>query len=346
MKKRMATIMAGVVLAGAMFTGCGNKETTQSQPATTESEQKAVTEAETTAFKATNTINFNVCSSAGGNSDLFSRTIADICTKEDLVEPPFVVTNKIDGSGNIIRMETRDSSDPDHTLLCFNAGDVKFTLDSNVGLTMEDFAPIAVLAADKQLLFAKAGGDYTSFEEVVKKLDEGAKLNVGGTPTNEQETFTELADKMGKADSFNYLKYDSSNEALTALLGDHLDLAMSSPGSAIAYVESGDIVPIAAFSDEHFAAPLDVAPTTEELGYGVIQNPMWRGVIASKNMSPEAQEYWNETLKKVSETDAWKEYLDKTLLSPYYHDLDGTREIFKDTEDAYYASLEEETEKE
>ena len=47
---------------------------------------------------------------------MFARTIADICTKEGLVKPTIVINNNSDGGGNIVRIETHDTSDPDNTL--------------------------------------------------------------------------------------------------------------------------------------------------------------------------------------------------------------------------------------
>lgn len=76
----------------------------------------------------------------------------------------------------------------------------------------------------------------------------------------------------------------------------------------------------------------------EELGYNTVQSPMWRGVIAPGSMSEEAQEYWNGVFKAVTETDAWQDYLNTYLLSPYFQDLDSTREIMKKAQDDYLAS--------
>lgn len=330
MKKRQVVIaVAGIIAAGIVLAGCS-----KGSGSSPENEGGA---GENASFVPENTVTFHVSSTAGGNSDLFGRTIADICTKEGLVDPAFIVNNNTDGSGNIVRIETRDSDDPDHTLLVFNSGDVKFTLDSDVGLSMDDFAPIAVLAADKQLLFAKADGNYTSFEKVLEAVEKGTKLNVGGTKTNELTSFNMFSEEIGYSEMFNYMLYNASNESITALLGDHLDLAMGSPGTAIPYVESGDIIPIVAFSDERFMAPLDEAPTMEELGYQLVQSPMWRGVLASADMSEEAQKFWNETFKKVTETEAWQDYLNTTLLSPYYNDLESSRKIVEETTEAYYA---------
>lgn len=348
-KKQVALAMAGILAMGTVLTGCGNtakpaaEDTGASQEETTAEASEGETAEDTepaasaSSFVPENTITFNVSSKAGGNSDLIIRTITDICTREGLVDKTFVVNNNTDGGGNIVRIETQSTDDPDHTLLCFSSGDMQSMLDSDIGLKVDDFAPIATMAADKQLIFAKADGKYKSFEDIMAAIEAGTKINVGGTKSNEHTVFNLFAEEIQKTDMFNYMFYESSAESITALLGDHIDLAMGSPAAAISYVESGDIIPVVALSDERFMAPLDAAPTMEELGYGVVESPMWRGVIAPGSMSEEAQQYWSDIFGKVCETEAWQEYLSTYLLSPYYNDLESTREIMLETQADYLA---------
>ena len=339
--KKLAALLMGTALAASMLSACGSQKAEAPAETTKAAEEKkteAAAETEASAFVPSNNITFNVSSKAGGNSDLFTRTISDICTKTGLVEPSFLVVNNTDGSGNIIRITTHDTDDPDHTLLCFSNGDMQSMLDSEIGLTVDDFAPVAIMGADKQLIFAKADGKYQSFEDIKAAIDNGEKLNVGGTKSNEHTVFNMFAEEIEKVDSFNYMMYDSSAESITALMGGHIDLAMGSPAAAITYVESGDILPVVALSDEHFQAPLDTAPTMDELGYDVVQCPMWRGILAPGSMSEEAQQYWSEIFGKVAESDEWNEYLNKYLLSQYYCDLETTRQVMKDSQEEYLAS--------
>lgn len=325
--------MTACILA-AILVGCGSGSApaATTAPAAQSGGDAPAAEA-APAFAPSNPITYNVSSKAGGNSDLITRTASDIATKLGLVNgQPFVVVNNTDGSGNIIRITTHDTDDPDHTLLCMSAGDLQSMLTSDIGLKIEDFSPIATLAADKQLIFGLAGSEMTTFEDIQAAIAAGKKINVGGTKSQEMKVFNMFIKEIGAEDSFNYMMYDSSAESITALMGGHIDLAMGSPAAAVAYVNSNDIVPVVAFSDEHFEAPLDKAPIMTDLGYGVVQAPMWRGVIAPGTMSQEAQEFWNEVFHQVTDSAEWKEYLSSYLLSPYFNDLNSTREIMASTQ--------------
>lgn len=335
--KRSVKLLTALCLTMALLTACGSNTTTETSGDTGSNTDGA---AGTEAFAPSNPITYNVSSKAGGNSDLITRTVTDIATKMDLVNgQSFVVVNNTDGSGNIIRITTSETDDPDHTLLCMSSGDMQSMLTSDVGLTLDNFAPIATLAADKQLIFGLAGSDMTTFEDVMAAIEAGEKINVGGTKSNEMTVFEMFVEEIGASDSFNYMMYDSSAESITALMGGHIDMCMGSPAAAVAYVKSGDIVPVVAFSDTRFEAPLDQAPTMEELGYDVVQSPMWRGVVAPASMSQEAQEYWNDVFRQVTESEEWQEYLSSYLLSPYFNDLETTRTIMNDTQTELLAEM-------
>lgn len=229
----------------------------------------------------------------------------------------FVVNNKQDGNGQIARRDVKDAKGDaaDSTLLCFSTGDLSSML-SNGGLTMADFRPIAVMAADKHLAFTNAkSSKYASFEEVVEAAKSGEQIIVGGTSSDERNVYDMLVQSLGLEENFSYIVFGSSSETMTALLGGHVDVGLSKPAASKEYVLSGDINPILALSSERFSAPFDAAPTAEELGYGVIELPVWRGVIGSVNMSDEAVNYWNDVCRQVTETDEWKtDYLEKNLL--------------------------------
>lgn len=90
MKKRLlAGIMAGVMAASVLVTGCGGSKDVKDGT-----------------FTPTKTIQWMCTSSAGGGSDIFTRKISDIMTAQNLVNgQTIVVTNKTDGSGEVGRNE-------------------------------------------------------------------------------------------------------------------------------------------------------------------------------------------------------------------------------------------------
>ena len=260
MKKRLlAGIMAGVMAASVLVTGCGGSKDVKDGT-----------------FTPTKTIQWMCTSSAGGGSDIFTRKISDLMP---------MVTNTKNRSSN--------------------------------------FRILAVMAVDKQLLFKGKDAKYDTFADVIDAVKAGNKVVIGGSKGDDIATYQALIEELGVSeDQLTYITYDSTGDAITAALGGHVEFVIAKPAAASEYVEAGSLIPILALANERYTGNLADAPTLSEVGdYNNVEVPVWRGVAAPAAMSDEAAAYWSETLKTVSETDAWKtEYIEANKLIPNYMD--------------------------
>ena len=305
-KKLMATVLAGVMAVSMLATGCGGSKDIKDGK-----------------FTPSKSIQWMCTSSAGGGSDIFTRKIGDIMTAENLVNgQTIVVTNKTDGAGEVGRNEVATmKNNADYQLLTFNSGDL-MPMVQNTKNRAANFRILAIMAVDKQLLFKGQGAKYDKFEDVIAAVQNGEKVVIGGSKGDDIATYQALVAELGVSeDNLTYITYDSTGDAITAALGGHVEYVISKPAAASEYVEAGSLVPILAFSTERYTGNLADAPTLSELGYNDVEIPVWRGVAAPAAMSDEAAAYWSETLKAVSETDAWKiEYIEANKLIPNYMD--------------------------
>lgn len=305
-KKLMATVLAGVMAVSMLATGCGGSKDIKDGK-----------------FTPSKSIQWMCTSSAGGGSDIFTRKIGDIMTAENLVNgQTIVVTNKTDGAGEVGRNEVATmKNNADYQLLSFNSGDL-MPMVQNTKNRAANFRILAIMAVDKQLLFKGQGAKYDKFEDVIAAVQNGEKVVIGGSKGDDIATYQALVAELGVSeDNLTYITYDSSGDAITAALGGHVEYVISKPAAASEYVEAGSLVPILAFSTERYTGNLADAPTLSELGYNDVEIPVWRGVAAPAAMSDEAAAFWSETLKTVSESDAWKtEYIEANKLIPNYMD--------------------------
>ena len=305
-KKLMATVLAGVMAVSMLATGCGGSKDIKDGK-----------------FIPSKSIQWMCTSSAGGGSDIFTRKIGDIMTAENLVNgQTIVVTNKTDGAGEVGRNEVATmKNNADYQLLTFNSGDL-MPMVQNTKNRAANFRILAIMAVDKQLLFKGQGAKYDKFEDVIAAVQNGEKVVIGGSKGDDIATYQALVAELGVSeDNLTYITYDSTGDAITAALGGHVEYVISKPAAASEYVEAGSLVPILAFSTERYTGNLADAPTLSELGYNDVEIPVWRGVAAPAAMSDEAAAFWSETLKTVSESDAWKtEYIEANKLIPNYMD--------------------------
>jgi len=320
MKKRFA-VLSSALLAGAMLL---------TTPALAD-------------FTPSGNIEWYITSSPGGGSDIYTRKIIEIIQNEGLVEGTFLPTNLTDGGGEVGRMKVAMTTGKaqDQTLLTFNSGDL-MPMVTNTENRIENFTPIAVMAVDKQLLFKGEHTPYDSFEAVLEAVNGGTPVTIGGSKGDDIATYQALCAELGFDETqLPYITYDGTGDAITALLGGHVDLLISKPAAASEYVEAGSIQAVLALSTERYGGNLADAPTLSEVGdYENVEVPVWRGVAAPGAMSDEAAAFWSDILKQVSESDAWKEeYLDKNMLISNYMDYETAKEFMTQYQEDYLETL-------
>lgn len=318
MKKKSIILLAGVLTLTALITGCGDKKTSSG------------------AYTPSSTINWTVTSSPGGGSDIFTRMIGDIMTKEKLVDETIIVTNKTDGNGEIGRNEVAHlkGGKADSTLITFNSGDL-MPMVENTKNRSSNFKILAIMAVDKQLIYKGTATKYVNFIDAIEAAKNGTKVIIGGSKGDDIATYEAMLEEIGVSkDNMTYITYNSTGDAITAALGGHIEFVISKPAAATEYVTAESLIPVLALATERYAGDLADAPTLSEIGdYENVEVPIWRGVAASGNMSDEAVAFWTDTLKKVSESEQWKtDYLEKNKLVANYLDATAATEFVAEYE--------------
>ena len=323
MKKR-GIIITSLILAASVFSATGA--------------------AADEAWAPSGNVEWYITSSPGGGSDIYTRKIIEIIQANGWVTETFLPTNLTDGGGEVGRMKvsTTTGKNADQTLLTFNSGDL-MPMVQNTPNRIENFTPIAVMAVDKQLLFKGEHTPYEDFQAVLDAVNGGTPVTIGGSKGDDIATYQALCEELGFDETqLPYITYDGTGDAITALLGGHVDLLISKPAAASEYVEAESIAPVLALSNERYGGKLADAPTLSEVGdYENVEVPVWRGVAAPGAMSEEAAAFWSDVLKQVSESDQWKEeYLDKNMLISNYMDYQEAKEFMTQYQEDYLATLE------
>jgi putative tricarboxylic transport membrane protein len=100
-----------------------------------------------------------------------------------------------------------------------------------------------------------------------------------------------------------------------ALMGGHVDTAVENPNEIIAQIEAKKAKNLVVAAKQRMKDAPDI-PTFAEKGYEVFWE-QYRGVVGPADMGAEAVKWWQDTLKKVTETPKWQEqYIKRNLLTP------------------------------
>jgi putative tricarboxylic transport membrane protein len=132
--------------------------------------------------------------------------------------------------------------------------------------------------------------------------------------------------------------FNSGGEVTTALMGGHIDAAVENPNEIVAQIEAKKARNLAVASKKRLTDAPDV-PTFAEKGYEFYWEQM-RGVVGPANMAPEAVKWWQDTLKKVTQTKKWQEeYVKRNLLTPTDWTGDQANKYLDSLRDKYAEAL-------
>ena len=164
--------------------------------------------------------------SAGGGSDLMSRAVADELSKRLGVS--VVVDDKPGGSGSIGMQLLAASKNDGYTLILTACGACTLSPWLNdVTYTDESFAPICQVSASPSFICVRKDSGITTFDELVEKAKANpGTITVGTSGAGSSHHIGLAALGLGLADNadlFQHIAYGGGAEAVTNLLGGHVD---------------------------------------------------------------------------------------------------------------------------
>ncbi|MDF2614179.1 MAG: transporter [Clostridia bacterium] len=328
--KKMMSLVISVLIGASAATGCASKALQTSETAV-----KGAEEAKP-AFTPGKEVEVVVPSSAGGGSDLNARTIADIAFKNQYTPKNFMVTNMPGGSGGVAFSYVYGKGTNDETIMVLHNGQIMSTIANNAPVTSDKLTYLPVVAYDNLLLVTKKGAPYQTVEDFIEAAKTPEKVKVGGSQRGNTDNLAfELINKYAETKAA-YVQFNSSGDTMTALLGGHVDVGIFNPSECIGQIEAGELVPLATFAPEKIGGAFAEVPTFKEKGFDNIVLSEVRAFAGPPKMSAEAIAFYDEVLKKVTETDEWKtNYLEKNNLQPVYMNSAEAKAFFEKEVESY-----------
>jgi len=253
----------------------------------------------------------------GGGTDNLMRMIAGIIEENKWSPVPLNVANRVGGSGavgfNYLINKKGDSHVVAGATPMVVSGKIEGRLPGN---HRDAMTILMVVAIDELMLSVRNESPFKTIEDFMKAARaKPGGLTVGGTATNsEDHIFTHLMEQAARI-KVKYVPFNSGGEVTAALMGGHIDAGVMNPNEIVAQIEAKKATNLAVAARKRMTDAAEV-PTFAEKGYEFYWEQM-RGVVGPANMAPEAVKWWQETLKKVTETKKWQEtYIKRNLLTP------------------------------
>ena len=291
-------------------------------------------------WKPSKPIEFVAPYAPGGGSDVLARSIASVIDAEKLSPVPLLVVNRAGGNGLVGTTAVAQQRGNPLTLLTFISGQASAPLVAGAGsATFRDLTMIALLAIDEQLIVVKTDSPLKTIEDVVAAARQRT-LTIGGTGTGQEDQMCNRIFEKAADIKLRYVPFNSGGECITAVMGGHVDMIWANPGEFIPQWEAKMVRPIAIAKETRIPELPDV-PTFREKGYNVTFK-MFRGISAAPGIPPEAAAFYENMMKRMSESPRWKEgYLKRYMLSPAWMSSNDFTQFVGQSEELFKVILKE-----
>lgn len=269
-------------------------------------------------FEPTKPIDFVIMAGKGGGADKMARLMQSIVESNGWSARPLVPVNKGGGSGAEALVAMKSVSDPDHAIMVtLNSFFTTPLRQRGLNVDIMTFAPVGRMAEDTFILWVHKDEGVNSFEEFLAEAKKrGSGWVMGGTGSaQEDQIITNFLN-----DTFDleikYIPYKGGGAVAKDLAGQQIDSSVNNPSEALGFYESGDVIPLVAFTDERLPLFPDV-PTLIEVGEDFAYY-MQRAVVGAPGMSDAALAYYTSLFDQVYRSPEWQKYkTDKSLFGDY-----------------------------
>jgi putative tricarboxylic transport membrane protein len=274
-----------------------------------------------------------VGTSPGGPQDRTGRLIQRILQEQKLVPTPVNVVNKA-GGGGVIGLTYLSQHPGDGHYLMVNS----ITLFTNhvtgrSTLAYTDFTPIAVVGVEYVGVAVRAESPLKTGRDLAERLKKdpaALSISIGTTLGNATHVSFVLAMKAAGADirKLKTVVFNSGGDAMTALLGGHVDAMASAPSTLLQQVKAGKVRMLAIGAPQRLGGDLAGIPTWKELGVDA-SFELWRGLAGPKSLTRAQVQFWDDVLGKLTRTEEWKSDLARFDMENVYRNSADTARYWK-----------------
>lgn len=256
----------------------------------------------------------------GGGFDLTCKLAQSGLKDTDLLKAPMRVTYMPGGVGAVAynKIVANDSANND-AIVAFSTGSLLNLAQGKFGqYTEKDVRWLAAVGTDYGMVAVNAESPYKTLADLVAALKADPKkvsFGAGGSVGGQDWMQTAMLAKAGGIDPKNmtYVALEGGGEAVTAVLGNHIQVVSAGIAEMGPHVESGKVRVLAVFANERLPGKLAEIPTAKEQGYDV-EWPVIRGYYMGPKVSDEAFGWW-------------KGRFDQLLADPKFAELRSQRDL-------------------
>lgn len=285
----------------------------------------------------TGPITLTVGQDAGGSTDLIARAVAS--EAQDALGVTMTVENQPGANGAIATQDVANSSADGYELVLLNASLITITsmvVPESEAVTLDDLDIVAGLSQDDYILVANADSDLDTVDDMVE-ADRTISYGTTGVGTAAQLAQVLL---MAEADiDGNEVPFDSGAPALTAVMGNQVEVATLQLGEAMPQIEAGTVKPIVTFSDDRVDY-LPEVPTAAEEGYD-IPVAQYRAVAMPAGAPDHVLQTLEEGMQEIFASEDYQQFNEDNFLTSHEISGEEVRQEWNELTELYEELVEE-----
>jgi len=268
------------------------------------------------AWEPSEPIEVVVHNAPGGGNDILARALLSIIEREKMVPVRMQVANRSGGGSTTAAAYMKEKAGNPHVIAVFsNLWTSSTLLQAEATVAPADLTPIATLLFDPAVVVVAKDSPYQSLTELLDKgKAEPGKIKMGGGSVSGREYIMLQQLKSAAGIDWKYISFPSGGERVAALLGGHVDVMIMEPAEAAELVRGGQIRVLAKAGKEEIAEFPEAKPLSD-FGIAIELVSAARGVAGTPDIPAEAVDYYADLFKRVLETQEWKDYAVKSMVT-------------------------------
>jgi putative tricarboxylic transport membrane protein len=249
----------------------------------------------------------------GCGPDIAARTLQKIWQDHKIVQAPSVVVNKPGGGGAIAYSYIQQRPGDAHAMVLSGTGAVVNSIMGR-GTGHKDITAVAMMAAEYVGIAVKPDSPIATGRALLDALKKDAHAVTFGVANSLGNANHQAIALALKVDGLHPAKakvavFQSGAQAITALLGGHVQVVPASVGLWVNPVKAGQARLIAVTSPRRMSGQFAGVPTWREQGADAVVS-VWRMISMAPNLTPAQLAFWQDALKKTTATPEWKRDLE------------------------------------
>lgn len=257
----------------------------------------------------------------GGGFDLTCKLAQSGLKDTGQLDKPMRVTYMPGGVGAVAYNKIV-ANDPDNgdAIIAFSTGSLLNLAQGKFGenYTEDDVRWLAAVGTDYGMVAVNAESPIKNLQDLadlLKKDPKSVSFGAGGSVGGQDWLQTAMMAKAAGIDpkQMTYVALEGGGEAVTAVLGNHINVVSAGIAEMGPHIESGKIRVLAVFAPERLEGKLKDIPTAKEQGFDV-EWPVIRGYYMGPKVSEESYQWW-------------KGRFDAMMADPKFAELRASRDL-------------------